>query len=196
MGSAKTETVRSCSVHDPSGLRGWLNVYPRSRAPCPLLLGEGGPVEGPGVEGTPESFFPASLNGLPQFVSHASTSPVGSEDGGILKGDGFPAMPLKPHSCGASWRDKKLPAGGTQPKVSQKVGFNRKKYSGSYFYVSPPHPAPRRGHPLQAGEGMGLHPFRVYVHPNALTGLLSGSGLLPMILCIGSDNLPPEIYRK
>ena len=24
---------------------------------------------------------------------------------------------LKPHSCGASWRDKKLPAGGTQPKV-------------------------------------------------------------------------------
>ena len=25
---------------------------------------------------------------------------------------------LKPHSCGASWRDKKLPAGGTQPKSS------------------------------------------------------------------------------
>ena len=24
---------------------------------------------------------------------------------------------LKPHSCGASWRDKKLPAGGTQPKA-------------------------------------------------------------------------------
>ena len=23
---------------------------------------------------------------------------------------------LKPHSCGASWRDKKLPAGGTQVK--------------------------------------------------------------------------------
>ena len=22
--------------------------------------------------------------------------------------------PLKPHSCGASWRNKKLPAGGTQ----------------------------------------------------------------------------------
>ena len=23
--------------------------------------------------------------------------------------------PLKPHSCGTSWRDKKRPAGGTQP---------------------------------------------------------------------------------
>ena len=27
---------------------------------------------------------------------------------------------------------------------------------GGNFQVSPPHPAPRRGHPLQAGEGMGL----------------------------------------
>ena len=26
---------------------------------------------------------------------------------------------LRPHSCGASWRDKKLPAGGTQPKRGQ-----------------------------------------------------------------------------
>ena len=33
---------------------------------------------------------------------------------------------LKPHSCGASWRDKKLPAGGTQPKVVERV-FDKTK---------------------------------------------------------------------
>ena len=35
---------------------------------------------------------------------------------------------LKPHSCGASWRDKKLPAGGTQPTGGQ--GY-RLKLNGS-----------------------------------------------------------------
>ena len=45
--------------------------------------------------------------------------------GRILKGGGSGAgadsgqRPLEPHSCGASWRDKKLPAGGTQPMHGQ-----------------------------------------------------------------------------
>ena len=32
---------------------------------------------------------------------------------------------LKPHSCGASWRDKKLPAGGTRPKVPTGLSINQ-----------------------------------------------------------------------
>ena len=34
---------------------------------------------------------------------------------------------LKPHSCGASWRDKKLPAGGTQPKVLTGLSTKRNR---------------------------------------------------------------------
>ena len=42
--------------------------------------------------------------------------------GRILKGGRLCRQrPLKPHSCGASWRDKKLPAGGTQPKSSTEL---------------------------------------------------------------------------
>ena len=32
---------------------------------------------------------------------------------------------LKPHSCGASWRDKKLPAGGAQPKSLTGLSINQ-----------------------------------------------------------------------
>ena len=34
---------------------------------------------------------------------------------------------LKPHSCGASWRDKKLPAGGTQPKALTGLSKNNRE---------------------------------------------------------------------
>ena len=37
---------------------------------------------------------------------------------------------LKPHSCGASWRDKKLPAGGTQPKSLTGLSIKRLRSDG------------------------------------------------------------------
>ena len=43
---------------------------------------------------------------------------------------------LKPHSCGASWRDKKLPAGGTQPKVS--TGLSIKRPHTKHFFLQLP----------------------------------------------------------
>ena len=43
---------------------------------------------------------------------------------------------LKPHSCGASWRDKKLPAGGAQPKVS--IGLSMKRPRTKHFCLQLP----------------------------------------------------------
>ena len=79
---------------------------------------------------------------------------------------------LKPHSCGASWRDKKLPAGGTQPNVLTGIPseppegypaefFNRafnKSYQGQCSHPAPAFVRGKKGFPLQIAGSMVEYP--------------------------------------
>ena len=111
--------------------------------------------------------------GLPQFVSYASTSPVGFEAGRILKGGS--TLCSAPHSSGASWRDKKLPAGGTRPKYCKWVGLSVKR-TQAIIYKGPLHTRPLDGATLSKQERAWGFRLGVYVHPYARIRQLLGGG--------------------